>query len=336
MEPEKLREHVLESASLSEPAQNERSQRIGTMTALVEGIGNLRSELDESINAQEHSVLRLGEIDERLKDRLELSSEEVVSEIKIQSKTESMLLACQALEESLDSEKDSAATWVKNIGLLRQELRFQNYRRRSQLLEEELSVGLESTRTAFSQFEQLLSTTKSIREKLQQELNNALDQTLPAIGDMMTSVYQRLTQQRSFEKVYVEKGAQDSKPRTLTLSVSSERVPDVRCDPADVLNGQAVSALQLVPYFVFSQFQSEALELDLLIVDDPSQSFDTSRVKLLMSELASAASHAQLIIATHEVERFEPQIPEFFRPDECSIGRISDFDPEDGPSIALN
>jgi len=91
-----------------------------------------------------------------------------------------------------------------------------------------------------------------------------------------------------------------------------------------------------VPYFVFSQFQSEALELDLLIVDDPSQSFDTSRVKLLMKELASAASHAQLIIATHEVERFEPQIPEFFREQDYSIIRISEFDPEKGPSIAFS
>lgn len=302
----------------------------------MQELSELQKELDELRSLHAQSITRLGEIDKTLRSLLEPSSAEAVNEIHIKSRIDSLSLTQKALETSLESEKDSAATWVKNIGLLRQELRFQNYRRRSQMLEEDLDVGLEATRAAYSQFEQLLHTTKSIRQKLQHEFNNALDQTLPQIGNMMTAVYQRLTQQRSFETVYVERGTEESRQRTLTLSVSSKRVPDVRCDPTDVLNGQAVSALQLVPYFVFSQFQSEALELDLLIVDDPSQSFDTSRVKLLMKELASAASHAQLIIATHEVERFEPQIPEFFREQDYSIIRISEFDPEKGPSIAFS
>ena len=73
-----------------------------------------------------------------------------------------------------------------------------------------------------------------------------------------------------------------------------------------------VSINPLVPYFVFSQFQAEALELDCLLIDDPSQSFDTSRVELLLQELATAATHAQLIVASHEEDRFTPFIDKYF------------------------
>jgi hypothetical protein len=36
---------------------------------------------------------------------------------------------------------------------------------------------------------------------------------------------------------------------------------------------------------VFSRFQPDILELDLLLIDDPSESFDTSHMSLLVDEL---------------------------------------------------
>ena len=52
--------------------------------------------------------------------------------------------------------------------------------------------------------------------------------------------------------------------------------------------------------------------MDCLLIDDPSQSFDTSRIELLLRELGTAASHAQLVVASHEEDRFGPFIGTYF------------------------
>jgi predicted ATPase len=84
---------------------------------------------------------------------------------------------------------------------------------------------------------------------------------------------------------------------------------------------------------VFSRFQPELLELDLLLIDDPSESFDTSHVGLLIEELRIAANHAQLIVASHEEEKFSPHLSEEFELDSLMTMRVADFDPDMGPRI---
>lgn len=102
------------------------------------------------------------------------------------------------------------------------------------------------------------------------------------------------------------------------------------------LFGQANSALRLVPYFVFSEFQQEALELELLLIDDPSQSFDTSHVGILLEELKKIASRTQLIIASHEREKFEPALDKHFSKQDMQILGVEAFDPVRGPTIAYS
>jgi wobble nucleotide-excising tRNase len=114
--------------------------------------------------------------------------------------------------------------------------------------------------------------------------------------------------------------------------VAQKRKPD-KNHPVNVLNGQALKALHLVPYFVFSRFHPEILELDLLLIDDPSESFDTSHVAMLIEELCRASEHAQLIVASHEREKFSPHLDSHFDRDEYMTMVVSDFDPLSGPHI---
>ena len=118
----------------------------------------------------------------------------------------------------------------------------------------------------------------------------------------------------------------------LELRLASRRRPDTD-HPVSVLNGQASKALHLVPYFVFSRFQPDVLELDLLLIDDPSESFDTSHVALLVEELRIASEHAQLIAASHEQEKFSPHLSAHFGQDEYITMTVNDFDPDLGPHI---
>ena len=73
--------------------------------------------------------------------------------------------------------------------------------------------------------------------------------------------------------------------------------------------------------------------LDCLLIDDPSQSFDTSRVELLLQELAKAATHAQLIVTSHEEDRFTPFIGKCFPPGSYRVLRVASFVPDIGPTF---
>ena len=196
-----------------------------------------------------------------------------------------------------------------------------------------LSQALEPAREAHREFADVLETLRTIREALQESFNDTLDKTKPQINALMTEVYGRLTQQASFPKVVVQSGPAD-KPRTLSVRVTSDRTPGETFDPYEVLNGQASNAVDLLPYFVFSKFQAEALELDCLLIDDPSQSFDTSRVDLLLQELATAATHAQIIVASHEEDRFAPFIDRYFPSGSYRKLRVTSFAPDSGPTLA--
>ena len=147
----------------------------------------------------------------------------------------------------------------------------------------------------------------------------------------MTDVYARLTRQVSYDQIRIWHNPGVSGRRE--LRVASSRLPDQQFLP-NVLNGQAAKALQLVPYFVFSRFQPEVMELDLLLIDDPSESFDASHVESLIVELAEAAHHAQLFMATHEREKFEPHLNKCFATEPFKAVSVDDFDPVKGPTLA--
>lgn len=249
-------------------------------------------------------------------------------------------LSEQALTEritALEREQAEAggALNVKRSQLqkLQAEVRFQGYRMRESVLVRALSIGMKPARDTHATYNDMLDTLRRIHEVLQRSFNDVLNETLPKVGALMTDVFGRLTQQASFPKIVIQPGPAEAK-RTLELRVTSDATPGQSFDPNQVLNGQAFNASILVPYFVFSQFQADALELDCLLIDDPSQSFDTSRVELLLKELSSAASHAQLIVCSHEEEKFAESISKYFEPDSYAITRVVAFSPDQGPTLA--
>ena len=264
------------------------------------------------------------ELEKLLDDPADLSSSD--------RKVERLEERVRQLERELRESGTLVASKRSTLKNLRAEARFQEYRSREERLKRNLESDLEPAREAHREFADVLETLRAIREALQESFNNTLDRTKPDINKLMTEVYGRLTQQASFPKIVVESGPTDEK-RTLRIRVTSDRTPGESFVPSEVLNGQAFNAVNLVPYFVFSQFQAEALELDCLLIDDPSQSFDTSRVDLLMRELATAANHAQLIVASHEEDRFTPFIDKYFHSGSYRVLRVTSFDPDFGPTL---
>ncbi|MEM4406354.1 MAG: AAA family ATPase [Candidatus Methanomethylicaceae archaeon] len=154
-----------------------------------------------------------------------------------------------------------------------------------------------------------------------------LRRELPDLNNRLTNAFRALTRQNSFDRLIIP---ENDLPK-LELAVQSSNRPDKYFKPEQVLNGQALSAIQLVPYFAFAEMTDLALEVHAILLDDPTQSFDIEHINLLLKNLASLGRNVQLFIATHETERFRNGIDKHFKDGNFKILEIKDFDPDSGP-----
>lgn len=213
---------------------------------------------------------------------------------------------------------------------LREEWRYHELRDEQQKLRGDFGEGLQPARDRLRNFEDLRSTVSSLTQILSEEFDAAIDRALPGIGNELTQAFRRLTNHPAFDLLRVER-AQGADKLVVRIGSTQASVPWSR--PEDVLNGGAYAALGLIPHFVFSSFHGEQAELNILIVDDPSQAFDTKHVELLFEELRRAGEHGQLILASHEEDRFGRIVREQFKEDSFKIIRVTDFKPLEGPTI---
>jgi len=258
---------------------------------------------------------------------------EVVDQAGVERRLEVLKAEIASLTGQIENKDAEKRRRLRTIRDLEEELRYHAYRDRSERLKLRLQSGLEGARGLLTEYREVLHTLETLKRAVSDAFNEALDRATPPLDRMMTEVYGRLTRQASYDQVRVVRS--DADPTRRELRVASSRIPD-QTFAVNVLNGQAAKALQLVPYFVFSRFQPQVMELDLLLIDDPSESFDTSHVESLVKELATAARHAQLVIATHESERFEPHLRTTFPAESWAAVYVNEgFDPLEGPKLAV-
>jgi DNA repair exonuclease SbcCD ATPase subunit len=271
----------------------------------------------------------------QIKQVLAIASDSQLNEEDARTRLAEIENSVDSLASSLQATESKHAELGKRIESLRTELRFHKYRNEQDRLQRQLAVGLQSIHDEFRELTELDNTVHDVKKELKLAFEEAIDRAIPSLNDMMSDVFHKLTGQASFEKISIQR-MDTERGLVLHFLVGSDRIPGQFFNPEDVLNGQANSALRLVPYFVFSEFQSETLELDLLLIDDPSQSFDTSHVGSLLKELSKAGSHAQLVIATHEEDRFGPLLNNHFHTSDFEVIKFIGFDPAKGPSFVIN
>ncbi|MFC2170799.1 hypothetical protein ACFLQJ_02355, partial [Calditrichota bacterium] len=143
----------------------------------------------------------------------------------------------------------------------------------------------------------------------------------------LSESFKTLTQYGSFDSLIIPEG---SLPE-LGLAVQSTSKPELHHKPDQVLNGQALSATQLVPYFAFSEMAGLAIEVHTILLDDPTQSFDKEHIGILLKNLSKLGKNTQLFIGTHEIDEFKKGIRSNFNKNSYKILEIKDFKPESGP-----
>ncbi len=123
----------------------------------------------------------------------------------------------------------------------------------------------------------------------------------------------------------------------MQLRVTSSKDATGREDPTGVLNGQAESALNLVPYFAFSQTDDNTpTEVYLVMLDDPTRALDTEHIRILVERLRELGNNVQLIVASQETERFQEMIPNVFDRDSYVIIEPTNWSPDNGPNLKIS
>ena len=230
-----------------------------------------------------------------------------------------------------ESRTEALKDWDTSMENLRREVMFHRLRSRKSRLQSLRDVRYTDLHDSLRDLSDLRNIADETRMLLNSHLRERLQEDLPPVGQEMTEVYLRLTGNPTFDSITIRQGEGPNGSLTLELRVSSTLGGGSWSIGQGILNGQALNAIQLVPYFVFSRYQDSPL-LDLLLLDDPTQAFDTSKIKLLLEELSKATSHATLFIATHEEDRFLPVLKDYFGADDIKAYRAVGIG-KDGPSF---
>ena len=227
------------------------------------------------------------------------------------------------------SRTEALKGWDTRMENLRREVTFHRLRSRKSRLQDLRDVRYEDLHDSLRDLSDLRNIADETRSLLNTNLRERLQKDLPPVGNEMTEAYLRLTGNPTFDSISIRQGEGPNGSLTLELRVSSTRGSGSWSVGQGILNGQALNAIQLVPYFVFSRYQDSPL-LDLLLLDDPTQAFDSGKIKLLLEELSKATSHATLFIATHEEDRFLPLLKDYFGVDDVKAYKAVSIG-EDGP-----
>lgn len=211
---------------------------------------------------------------------------------------------------------------------LHEEVRFHRFQDQERVLKARREQA-DRAQEALADFESFGESVRKIRAALESALVAQLKTHIPAVDDRLSSAFQALTSHPVFDRVMI----QEDNLLELQLRVASSDDPKNHLPPEDVLNGQALSALELVPYFAFSELIDAPIEVHLLLLDDPTQAFDPEHIETLIAKLAGLGKRVQLIVATHEAEKFEQFVSKAFDTGSYAVVRFQAFDKMAGPSF---
>lgn len=311
----------------------EHEQQIRLLEDLIDRLNCIYQEIKSSQALLQKMQENLVEIKKKAGETVSKSNTEIID---IETTIKQLNSDIESIRNQIEDSQVEFDRRLKRVNDIKAELRFHSYQKQLTTLENILAERVNGARNLLAEYASVLNTSEDIGKLLLRSFNEQIDSELPALNDSITRVYAQLTANRSYDGVTIIKQPSRSEkmfePDRLELQVTSSRCPG-KSFPSSVLNGQATRALQLVPYFVFSEYWHDFMELGLLLVDDPSESFDTSHLDNLMSVLSSVASHTQIVLASHEDDKLIPLINKHFDKNNICIVKVTDFDPYKGPKL---
>ena len=241
---------------------------------------------------------------------------------------------CLEQERSIEARIENRTDWFdakeKRLSKLKEEEKFH-------VLQKDLA-RLQQSRNQFGRVERAYQdlvtfgeSVREIRQVIETCFNEQLKKDIPGVSENLSRVFAALTNHTWYDRLTI---AIDRLPE-LVLQVASSHDPAVIGHPTGVLNGQAQSALALVPYFAFSQTDDTPTEVYLVLLDDPTQAFDEEHIEMLVERLAELGRRVQLIVASQESTRFRTLLPRKFDLGSYVVAEPTSWSYHDGPRLNI-
>ena len=192
-----------------------------------------------------------------------------------------------------------------------------------------IDADMKRVQRAFEQMVQFGESVRDIHDSVKRTLTKELGKKAPRVAEDLTSVFSALTKHPHFDRLVIDK----QKLPDLELGVASSSDSLGPPHPIGVLNGQAQSALALVPYFALSQAAEAPIEVYLVLLDDPTRAFDRDHMQILIERLADLGQRVQIVVATQEQEVFLDLLPTIFGRESYVVVEPKNWSYAGGPEL---
>ena len=304
---------------------------IGSVVSSLESRVQKCMSLDELLREQRE---RLDSLSGVMKTATDLLHYKDKSKVPRTNDLVRLIQECSDQEFKIRSRIDDQDAWSESqrsqLDRLKDELRFHGIQRHI----ESLQVDRQKLQEAKQSYGNLVTFGESVREirkAVNSQLCKQLELDIPRVAELLSKAFSALTQHAWYDRLAI---AHSTLPQ-LQLRVASSRDPSGREDPTGVLNGQAESALHLVPYFAFSQAEDTPTEVYLVMLDDPTRALDTEHIRILVERLWELGRNVQLIVASQETERLMDMIPNAFDHESYTIIEPTGWSPDSGPILRM-
>ena len=310
---------------------NHSDNELSSIVAALESRLQKSKELQISLNAQE---IWLSALKQNADSRMNLVNDDDTRKLAEANDIDQLIKNYSKKESEVRAQIDGQATWFMpkraQLDRLKDESRFHQIQRRlNQLLADRREF--ERVRESYNHLVAFGESVRAIREVVQTRLSDQLAMDIPRVSDTLSKVFSALTHHPWYDRLII---SESTLPK-LQLRVASSQDPIGREDMTGVLNGQAESALNLVPYFAFSQTDDTPTEVYLVMLDDPTRALDTEHIRILVERLRELGRNVQLVVASQETERFETMIPNVFDDDSYVIIEPTGWSPASGPNLKV-
>ena len=323
-----LRKAVNHRKESTDEAHNVTESRLHQQERLLQRARQLESERDEKEKSLESAnrsrIGTLSDVDEEDKNFAEVTSyEDLTKRIAQLSERQA------SISEQINDRQKSLGVLESRLQNLRQEASFHQVRQ--ELLDaQKHQERFEPVVNAYDNLVAFGESAREIQKVVGKCFSERMKDEIPSVSGVLSKVFAGLTQHPHYDKLAFDENALDE--AKLILRVASSKDDAIPMDTS-VLNGQAQEALALVPHFAFSQSEDATTEMHLLMLDDPTRAFDRKHMQYLAEHLSLLGQQAQLIVASHETERFRELLQEHFDEGSYAIVEPTNWSPTEGPEL---
>ncbi len=232
------------------------------------------------------------------------------------------------IETRIEDEEKWFNSKMAHLNRLKEEIRFHQIQGRLKSLQTD-QQELQRVIALYRNLVTFGESVRAIKKEVESQLSEQLARDIPHVSELLSKAFSALTRHPWYDRLVIAKSALPQ----LQLRVGSSQDANGREDPIGVLNGQAESALHLVPYFAFSQADDTPTEVYLVMLDDPTRALDTEHIRILVERLQELSRNVQLIVASQETERLLKIVPDVFDKNSLTIIEPTGWSPSSGPNL---